>query len=320
MTQPLAAPARGPAGLRQLFTPLFEAMPDLRVDVMRWGATDDGALIEIRLHGTLGGRPLAWTAVDRFVLRDGQIAERHSYFDPLPLVRAMALAPAGEREAGASADRGKEAAMSTAEQAAWRSPAWARAASSTCLRAGLTVFEAGTGPPIVFVHGLLVNANLWRKVVARLVARLPLHRARPAARLAPRARCGPTRTSRPYGLADLIADAIEALGLDDVTLVGNDTGGALCQIVVTRRPERIGRLVLTSCDYRDNFPPPMFAYFKPVGAHPGRAQGDAGADALAGAAPSAVRVRLARQAPDRSRRGGLLRVPGHGRARAWRTT
>ena len=58
-----------------------------------------------------------------------------------------------------------------------------------------------------------------------------------------------------------------------MTLVGNDTGGALCQIVVTRRPERIGRLVLTSCDYRDNFPPPMFAYFKPAARIPGALQG-----------------------------------------------
>ena len=51
--------------------------------------------------------------------------------------------------------------------------------------------------------------------------------------------------------------------------MGNDTGGALCQMLVTSRPERIGRLVLTSCDYRDNFPPPMFAYFKPAARIPG---------------------------------------------------
>ena len=93
MTQPLAAPARGPEGLRQLFTPLFQAVPDLKVDVVRWGATEDGALIEIHLHGTLGGRPLAWTAVDRLVLRDGLIAERHSYFDPLPLVATLLRRP-----------------------------------------------------------------------------------------------------------------------------------------------------------------------------------------------------------------------------------
>src|SRR5262249_29207477 len=59
------------------------------------------------------------------------------------------------------------------------------------------------------------------------------------------------------------------LSLEEVTLVGNDTGGALCQMVVTRRPQRIGRLVLTSCDYRDNFPPPMFRYLKLAAAIPG---------------------------------------------------
>lgn len=127
--------------------------------------------------------------------------------------------------------------------------------------------EAGSGPPLVFVHGLLVNANLWRKVVEQLAPdfrcvalELPLgshELPMPGADLSP------------PRLADLIADAIEALGLEDVTLIGNDTGGALCQLVVTRRPERIARLVLTSCDYRDNFPPPMFAYFKPTVRIPG---------------------------------------------------
>jgi hypothetical protein len=47
------------------------------------------------------------------------------------------------------------------------------------------------------------------------------------------------------------------------------TGGALCQMVVTRRPERTGRVVLTSCDYRDNFPLPMLKYFKLAATIPG---------------------------------------------------
>jgi pimeloyl-ACP methyl ester carboxylesterase len=63
----------------------------------------------------------------------------------------------------------------------------------------------------------------------------------------------------PPALARLIADFIAALDLRDVTLVGNDSGGALCQLVVTRHPERIGRLVLTPCDAFDNFPPKFFA-------------------------------------------------------------
>jgi pimeloyl-ACP methyl ester carboxylesterase len=114
----------------------------------------------------------------------------------------------------------------------------------------------GEGPPIVFVHGALVNANLWRKVVSRLggftrvALDLPL-----GSHLEPMAK---DADLRPPALADLIADSLAALELTDVTLVGNDTGGGLCQIVATRRPERIGALVLTSCDAFDNFPPRFF--------------------------------------------------------------
>jgi pimeloyl-ACP methyl ester carboxylesterase len=100
------------------------------------------------------------------------------------------------------------------------------------------------------------------------LAGVSLPYARAAARLAHAADAGGGRPD-PFGLADLVADALEALALEQVTLVGNDTGGALCQMVVTRRPKRVGRLVLTSCDYRDNFPPRMFRYFKPAAAVPG---------------------------------------------------
>ena len=115
--------------------------------------------------------------------------------------------------------------------------------------------DEGNGPPIVFVHGALVDGRLWQPVVDRLrdsarciVPDLPLG----AHRIAMRA------DLTPVGLAELIADLLEKLDLRDVTLVGNDTGGALCQFLVTRRPERIGRLVLTNCDAFDNFPPAMF--------------------------------------------------------------
>ena len=145
------------------------------------------------------------------------------------------------------------------DKALWRDPALGEGRELDLQQGRLRVFEAGAGTPIVFVHGLLVNANLWRKVVPRLspdfrcvTLDLPL-----GSHTLPMPESADLSA---YGLADLIADAIEALGLEDVTLVGNDTGGALSQMVVTRRPERIGRLVLTSCDYRDNFPPPMFAY------------------------------------------------------------
>jgi pimeloyl-ACP methyl ester carboxylesterase len=118
------------------------------------------------------------------------------------------------------------------------------------------VHLTGEGPAIVFVHGLLVNANLWRKVVPRLdgytrvTLDLPL-----GSHLEPMPK---DADLTPPALADLIADALDALELTGVTLVGNDTGGGLSQIVVARRPERIGKLVLTSCDAFENFPPRFF--------------------------------------------------------------
>jgi pimeloyl-ACP methyl ester carboxylesterase len=114
----------------------------------------------------------------------------------------------------------------------------------------------GEGSPIVFVHGALVNANLWRKVVPRLdgfkrvTLDLPL-----GSHLEPMPK---NADVRPPALAELIAAAVEARKLDEVTVVGNDTGGALAQILVTRRPQRVGALVLTSCDAFDNFPPRLF--------------------------------------------------------------
>lgn len=124
------------------------------------------------------------------------------------------------------------------------------------------------GPAVVLVHGAFVDGTLWRKVVPELegslrcvVPDLPLgsHRT-------------PMNTGAdltPPGLAQLIAEFIERLGLDDVTLVGNDTGGALCQLVVTRHPERVGRLVLTPCDAYENFLPPAFRYLQALARVPG---------------------------------------------------
>jgi len=117
--------------------------------------------------------------------------------------------------------------------------------------------DVGSGEPIVFVHGLLVNGLLWRKVVPPLassfrciVPDLPLgSHATPMS---------PGADLTPPGLAKIVADFLAALNLDRVTLVANDTGGAVSQIVATRHPQRIGRLVLTPCDMFDNFLPPLF--------------------------------------------------------------
>ncbi len=120
-------------------------------------------------------------------------------------------------------------------------------------------------PPIVFVHGLLVNANLWRKVIPPLAGRFRC--------IAPTWPLGshdvpmdPGADLRIPTLARLVADFLAALDLEDATLVGNDTGGALCQLVVADHAERVGRLVLTNCDAFDNFLPLRFRYMQ-WGAH-----------------------------------------------------
>jgi hypothetical protein len=93
LIQPIASPARGPGALRELFGPLFKAIPDLTGTLRRWGQTDDGVFIELTLSGHLGHRPLEWTVVDRIILEDSKIRERRSYFDPAPLLKAVAVRP-----------------------------------------------------------------------------------------------------------------------------------------------------------------------------------------------------------------------------------
>lgn len=76
------------------FAELFELIPDLKGETHRWGATGDGVLIEFTLSGTAGGGPIAWHAVDRFVLgEDGLATERISYFDPTSIMRTVARRP-----------------------------------------------------------------------------------------------------------------------------------------------------------------------------------------------------------------------------------
>jgi hypothetical protein len=92
--QPLAATTHGPQALHDLFDPLFAAIPDLRGEVLRWGATHDGVIIELELHGTFGRRPIVWRSVDRIVLDDdGRVVSRKACFDPLPLLGQMARRP-----------------------------------------------------------------------------------------------------------------------------------------------------------------------------------------------------------------------------------
>jgi pimeloyl-ACP methyl ester carboxylesterase len=144
----------------------------------------------------------------------------------------------------------------------WRSELLGEPRTLELAGGALEYFERGEGPALLFSHGWLANANLWRKVVDRLhgefrclVLDLPLgsHRTPMA----------PAADLSPLGVADLIAAALERLDLRAATLVGNDSGGAYSQIALAnceaQTTERVSRLVLTSCETPyDEWPPAPF--------------------------------------------------------------
>ncbi|MGH8881937.1 MAG: alpha/beta fold hydrolase [Stackebrandtia sp.] len=131
--------------------------------------------------------------------------------------------------------------------------------------------ERGEGPPVVFVHGLLVNALLWRDV-SPVVADAGFRCIAPDWPLGShQIPVPPAVDLSPPGMARMIADLLAALDLQDVTLVANDTGGALVQILMADAlaDDRVGRVVLTSSDSFERFFPPIFNYLPRVARLPG---------------------------------------------------
>src|SRR4051794_28839146 len=127
--------------------------------------------------------------------------------------------------------------------------------------------ERGEGPVIVFLHGIVANGALWRRVVPELADDYrcvtpdwPLGSHELGLR-------GGADLSLP-GLARIVEQFLEAADLDDVTLVANDTGGAVAQWVAVHDPSRLARLVITPCDAFENFLPPVLRHLQLVGRHP----------------------------------------------------
>lgn len=113
------------------------------------------------------------------------------------------------------------------------------------------------GRPVVFIHGYAMGSSLWRPLADRLAKR-------GMSCLAPTwplgAHIEPMREDVELTMeriAALVGEMLDVLGLNDVLLVGADTGGAIAQLVATSTPERLGALVLTSCDAFEHFPPPI---------------------------------------------------------------
>src|ERR1700722_11844891 len=123
-------------------------------------------------------------------------------------------------------------------------------------------------PPVMFLHGLLVDLRLWEPVAERLAAE-GIRSYAPTLPLGAHERpMNADADLSPQGMAGLVSDFIAALGLDNVTVVGNDTGGAICQLLLAGDTGRIGAAVLTNCDAFGTFPPRALAPLFFAGRHP----------------------------------------------------
>jgi pimeloyl-ACP methyl ester carboxylesterase len=111
----------------------------------------------------------------------------------------------------------------------------------------------GTGPVLLLLHGLLMDASLWTETISELSGDFRC--------IAPTLPFGAHRRPVPEadlslrGIAAMVSSLLERLDLHDVTLIGNDTGGVLVQLLAADHAPRVGRIVLVSCDAFDNFPP-----------------------------------------------------------------
>ncbi|GHD59493.1 alpha/beta hydrolase [Streptomyces mirabilis] len=124
------------------------------------------------------------------------------------------------------------------------------------LSAGTVAYRdtGGDGPVLVLLHGLMMDASLWDETITELAAdhrcvapTLPLGAHRHGMR-------ADADLSLP-GVARLVAEFLDRLDLRDVVLIGNDTGGALVQLMMGDGAARVAGVVLVSCDAFDNFPP-----------------------------------------------------------------
>ena len=125
-----------------------------------------------------------------------------------------------------------------------------------------------TGRPVVFVHGFLVDHTLWGDV-PELLGERGFRAIAPTWPLGSQPEAmEPDADLSPRGVARVVREFLQHLGLEDVVLVGNDTGGAICQLVLDEDTSHIGRLVLTNCDAFETFPPVPFNLMFRAGRRP----------------------------------------------------
>ena len=123
----------------------------------------------------------------------------------------------------------------------------------------ISYMEQGTGPVALFVHGVLLNRYLWRHQLAELS---DIRRCIAVDLLAH----GDTEIALDQDVsvtanAEMLKQFLDTLDIDQVDLVGNDSGGGIAQIFAALYPGRVRSLTLTDCDTHDNWPPEAFKPF-----------------------------------------------------------
>lgn len=133
----------------------------------------------------------------------------------------------------------------------------------------ISYFEQGTGPVALFVHGVLLNGHLWRHQVAELS---DIRRCIAVDLLAHgETEIAPAQDVSATANAKMLNEFLDAVGIDQVDIVGNDSGGGISQIFAALFPERVRTLTLTDCDTHDNWPPEAFKAFLAMAAKGGLA-------------------------------------------------
>ena len=144
-----------------------------------------------------------------------------------------------------------------------------RKASVKTASGTIAYVEQGQGPVALFVHGVLLNGHLWRHQLAALsdIRRCiaPDLLAHGDTEIAAAQDVSVTANAR------MLRELLDALHIDQVDLVGNDSGGGIAQIFAAHNPQRVRSLALTNCDAHDNWPPEAFRPFLQMAAGGGLA-------------------------------------------------
>lgn len=123
----------------------------------------------------------------------------------------------------------------------------------------ISYLEQGAGPVALFVHGVLLNSHLWRHQLAHLS---DIRRCIAVDLLAHGdTEITPDQDVSVTANANMLKEFLDALNIEQVDLVGNDSGGGIAQIFAALHPNRIRSFTLTNCDTHDNWPPEAFKPF-----------------------------------------------------------